>query len=542
MPLSRRPFPFMLLLVALLLTLSVTSVPALLGQEATAEVTEEPATSTPAPLPTDEATPLPTDVPATPVPEQTETVTPENTEAPTEAPTAIPTEAPTEAPTEVAAQYSVEFICTELGSVFVITNNGPDMADFDFYYLSTDVPPVIVPVETTEPIDEPDAEPALEPVVDPVLADDVAGPEQDVDAAAEEAPIEIPDDEPVVEPAPEAEGTPFLLLAGESLTVDAGYGAPSLRLGEEVYESEGSCALPAPVVSVSAVCVFETGTEFTIINQGGPMKAEQAYAIASAGAEPVEGAFLLAANQQFVINAGYGLPAFTSGELTSALDEFCYAPAEIQGVLWNDANNDGVRDEGEAGLAGVTVNVIDPAGFALAVVSAADGSYSFGQLPIAIYTVQVDTTTLPSPDFALTYPADADAAAVTIDIQISDTYSADFGFHGTPTASVSGVVWLETGNFGVFDAGELGVPNVLVELVDHTGTVIAISAVDGVSGAFSFSDLLAGEYIVRLAQETLFTPHGITWNSDANFDYETPIILATDQMLTDVNFGVVGTF
>jgi hypothetical protein len=545
----------------LALVLSVAGVPAAFAQEATAEVTAEPPAPTLAPthppvMTTDEATPPP----ATPAPEQTPPVlpettveatepvtppTPETTEAPTlpptDAPVIVTTEEPTAEPTEPASPLAVEFVCTEQGSVFVITNNGPDMAEAAFYTLSMDAPPVTEPVVIGDPeaapADEPTVEPVLEPTDDPALIEEGDGTQaQD---AGSEGPTDVPAAEPT--PEPEAEGTPFQLLAGEQVIVDAGYGAPSLQIGDTVYEAEGGCALAAPVLSVSAVCVFETGVEFTLVNNGGPMEAEQLYSIDSDDDEPLTGAFTLGAGEALVLEAGYGSPVFASEDLTAMPEEACVAPAEIRGVVWNDLNGDGLRSDDEPGLPGVTVVMTDVVGFSQSFESGAEGEYWFGLLPIATYSLSIDMTTLPTPDFALSYPVEGDGATV-LETIAGDVVTADFGVTGLPTASVSGLVWLETGNFGVFDAGETGVPAAVVELVDHTGTVVAAAPVDLLTGGYTFSGVLAGDYVVRLAQDTLFTPNFITFDSDGDYDYQAPVTLVTGQALTDVNFGVVGTF
>jgi hypothetical protein len=501
---------------------------------------------------TDEATPPP----ATPAPEQTPPVlpettveatepvtppTPETTEAPTlpptDAPVIVTTEEPTAEPTEPASPLAVEFVCTEQGSVFIITNNGPDMAEAAAYFLVFDAP-AIVPVVTDTPDDAPAIEPTEVPADEPV-ADETGDAEEQLPASEE--PTDVPVEEPTPAPEPAAEGTLFQLLAGEQLIVDAGYGAPSLHIGDTVYEAEGGCALAAPALSVSAVCVFETGVEFTLVNNGGPMEAEQLYSIDSDDDEPLTGAFTLGAGEALVLEAGYGSPIFASEDLTAMPEEACVAPAEIRGVVWNDLNGDGLRSDDEPGLPGVTVVMTDAVGFSQSFESGAEGEYWFGLLPIATYSLSIDMTTLPTPDFALSYPVDGDGATV-LETIAGEVVTADFGVTGLPTASLSGLVWLETGNFGVFDAGETGVPAAVVELVDHTGTVVATAPVDLLTGGYTFSGVLAGDYVVRLAQDTLFTPNFITFDSDGDYDYQAPVTLVTGQALTDVNFGVVGTF
>lgn len=481
------------------------------------ELTEEPGPA-----------PTVTDVPPTVevVPEQTTEAisTPEATSAITEpaptatpdaAPTAVVTPAPMDEPAPNASPLEVVFVCLEDGPAFVITNHGPDMTDPAYYERVGDIPAVAEPTPEA-PSDMPTEQPAEAP------ADESGSPDG-----------EEPTPEPLVD-NPVVAGTPFVLAAGDSLTVSG----TSLRIGDEVYAADSSCQA-APVLSVSAVCAFETGVTFTIENSGGPMIADQPYSVASGDAQ-VNGAFLLGANESITVNAGFGEPVFTSSELTSALDAPCYAPAQVTGVIWNDLDHDGARSETEPGIPNVAVQLIDPAGFALTAVTASDGSYGFGLLPNTSFTVRVDNATLP-PEYALTTPVGGDAS-VALDVLMGLTYSVDFGFASLPSASIGGTVWLETGNFGVRDGSEMGVSGAMVELLDATGTVIATSAVDAATGAYGFGELYAGTYTVRLAQATLFTPIGVTWDRDGDLSFETTLVLESGQALEGADFGVVGTF
>ena len=516
------------------------------------------ATDDPMPAPTATAT-LPTETPVPQPPEQTTepgpspTLPPEATSEATEpAPTPLPevtseatdAEPPTPTETAAASPFTVEAICMESGPAFVITNNGPDMTEPAFYVLEGVDPVVVVPTPETPaevPAELPTDVPAELPTDIPAeLPTDVPAElptDVPVDAPAEDDTTVV--DEPTPEPEADAPVTVevgFMLAAGESLTVSGG---TSLHIGDEVYAADPEC-LATPALVVSAVCEFETGVAFTVANSGGPMRAELAYTVTGIDAE-LAGAYLLGANESVTIEAGYGSPVFMSGEVTSTLDAPCYTPAVITGVIWDDLDLDGARGETEPGVPNVTVTLSDPAGFALTTATAEDGSYSFEMLPAATFTVQVDTTTLP-PDYALTAPAGAGEAAITLDVILDLDYTADFGFAALPTASISGTVWLETGNFGVRDAGEMGVAGAMVELFDETGALIASVPVDAVTGAYTFAELFSGVYTVRLAQASLFTPIGVTWDLDGDLNFETVITLEAGQALTGADFGIAGTF
>ena len=65
--------------------------------------------------------------------------------------------------------------------------------------------------------------------------------------------------------------------------------------------------------------------------------------------------------------------------------------------IWNDLDRNGVQDANETGVPGVTVVLRNDRGAMVATTSTdANGNYRFGELPPGTYTVEVDTSTLPS--------------------------------------------------------------------------------------------------------------------------------------------------
>src|SRR5690606_1695581 len=75
--------------------------------------------------------------------------------------------------------------------------------------------------------------------------------------------------------------------------------------------------------------------------------------------------------------------------------------ASIGDFVWNDSNKDGIQSEGEAGVPGVGVSLLDSEGNAVldvdgnAVVTTTgeDGKYGFGDLNYGEYTVQFNAPT-----------------------------------------------------------------------------------------------------------------------------------------------------
>ena len=80
--------------------------------------------------------------------------------------------------------------------------------------------------------------------------------------------------------------------------------------------------------------------------------------------------------------------------------------------------------------------------------------------------------------------------------------TADMGFQGytISTYTLRDRVWLDTGNYGVFDAGEFGIAGVTVSILDKSLNVIGSTITDA-NGTFTFSGLAGGsaDYTVRLS-------------------------------------------
>jgi hypothetical protein len=224
------------------------------------------------------------------------------------------------------------------------------------------------------------------------------------------------------------------------------------------------------------------------------------------------------------------------GDIDIDLGDCPPATASAGDRVWNDANGNGVQDAGEAGINGVTVQLLDVYGNVIATTTTSgDGNYTFGSLIAGTYTVRIDTASLPAGS-AETYDLDGVASANQATFALATGQSrtdVDFGYRGT--GSVGDRVWIDTNGNGVQDLGESGLNGVTIELLDATNNVVATATTSG-DGNYTFGNLSGGTYTVRVSSlppgsaET-YDLDGVASANQATFT------LAGGQSRTDVDFG-----
>ncbi|TXH83196.1 SdrD B-like domain-containing protein, partial [Thauera aminoaromatica] len=214
-----------------------------------------------------------------------------------------------------------------------------------------------------------------------------------------------------------------------------------------------------------------------------------------------------------------GCYTLASGETNDTVDAGFWRPAAIGDRVWLDANANGQQDAGEAGVAGVTVELYacvdgQPSGGALAATTTdADGHYAFTGLVPGHYVVKFVTPT----GYSLS-PVDVGADG-------SDSDAALSGFTGCYTlasgetnntvdaglyqgAAIGDRVWEDSNANGQQDAGEAGIAGATVRLytcVDGVPDTLVATATTDASGNYAFSGLVPGHYVVAFE-----TPNGYT--------------------------------
>jgi hypothetical protein len=229
--------------------------------------------------------------------------------------------------------------------------------------------------------------------------------------------------------------------------------------------------------------------------------------------------------------------------------DFGFTPAGMIGdTIWQDNDGDGVQDEAEPGIAGVTVRLYidtdgDGTGDVLSATKTTDASgvYSFTGIVSGTYVVVVDTS---GPLSSFQQTGDPDLSSVcsggNCDSQSAFSLRAgqidmsrDFGYQ--PPGVIGDFVWFDMDGDGVQDPGEPGLGGVVLTLTRPSGP--PITTITDSDGYYSFGNLSNGTYTVSVDTGTL--PAFITqptFDRDGGNDHQATVTLSGSNIL-DVDFG-----
>jgi hypothetical protein len=190
----------------------------------------------------------------------------------------------------------------------------------------------------------------------------------------------------------------------------------------------------------------------------------------------------------------------TSGQSDLTIDAGLYQAVTVGNFVWEDLDADGIQDDGEPGLAGVSVTLRDAQGNAVGspVTTGTDGAYGFTVAP-GTYWVQFGgragyefSPALQGGDSA----RDSDgpnSAQVTLTSGQSDL-TIDAGLYQPVT--VGNFVWEDLDADGIQDDGEPGLAGVSVTLRDASGNAVGSPVTTGTDGAYGFT-VAPGTYWVQ---------------------------------------------
>ncbi|SMX50696.1 Serine-aspartate repeat-containing protein F precursor [Maliponia aquimaris] len=195
--------------------------------------------------------------------------------------------------------------------------------------------------------------------------------------------------------------------------------------------------------------------------------------------------------------------------------------------VWFDTDRDGVQDDGETGVADVTVTLtgagddgVFGTGDDITAIRVTDGNgnYLFEDLEAGDYKVTfsdlpagyVFTTLDAGPDDAIDSDAGAGGMTATVSLALGDiNLTVDAGIVDPGTASLAGRYFCDE-NDNDIDDGEPGVPGVTVTLRTAGGALVSVTTT-APDGSYEFTGLVAGDYVVTFAADptgkTFVTPN-----------------------------------
>ncbi|MCP4352605.1 MAG: hypothetical protein GY795_44680, partial [Desulfobacterales bacterium] len=237
-----------------------------------------------------------------------------------------------------------------------------------------------------------------------------------------------------------------------------------------------------------------------------------------------------------------------AGESARYLDAGLYTenPIMIGDLVWLDLNNDGLPGEGE-GIEGVSVILYNGDGIKIAAtVTNENGNYLFSNLPQGDYRVEIDTSALPLNVILLADPDDVLDSVTDLPDQTADNLDADFGY-ALLKASFGNFVWHDSNADGIQTPGELGIPNVTVNLINPDSGAVISTTQTNETGYYEFTELMPGNYLAEfvLPSGYKFAPQyqGENTDADSNPDVVTGrteiIILIPGENNTTVDAGMV---
>lgn len=229
----------------------------------------------------------------------------------------------------------------------------------------------------------------------------------------------------------------------------------------------------------------------------------------------------------------------------------------IQGKVWQDANNNKLRDIAEVSLAGVEVTLYELNGtFVASQLTSTEGNYTFADVPFGDYYILAPV--LNDKLFVLfsgsSVPFDSDinnqfglGSTRVLNLFPGDTLNdIDLGY--SEIVSIGDFVWDDLNNNGLQDIDEPGIAGINIQLIDEQGAVVQTTTTAG-NGSYEFINVAVGRYSLQFANLNGYSfanqnPIDPTINSkadDSGLVTLRDFLVASDYDNIDVGYVQAGT-
>lgn len=202
---------------------------------------------------------------------------------------------------------------------------------------------------------------------------------------------------------------------------------------------------------------------------------------------------------------GYSEPfSLSIGENKTGMDIGMINPGTVRGSVFADKNDNGVRDDGENGLAGVTVRLVGEEGEAFSTEIGEDGNYLFDAVMPGTYHLEYE---LPENAIFARVPNEPGGNTITGDkAGRSDDFTMSSGLEVTgpvcgalTLGRIAGSAYQDHNGNGLRDEGDEAAAGVVITLTPSRRDLEEITATTGENGDFRLEDLHPDTYTLTVA-------------------------------------------
>ena len=226
-----------------------------------------------------------------------------------------------------------------------------------------------------------------------------------------------------------------------------------------------------------------------------------------------------------IVLNGDGLSSEISGSGGNNFAEI--VPSSISGIVFIDANNNGVQNGSDAAIAGASIELLNSGGTVISTATSdANGAYSFSGLAPGTYSVREPTQPVNTANGQTTAGAVGSGGTAGTASNIAtlpsviagiilppNTLATGNNFAEIPfTRRISGTIFLDFDNNGTLNTPDHGIGGQTINLTgaDINSNAVSLTTTTSNDGTYSFSTLPEGTYTLTQPTQPTGTTSGIT--------------------------------